>query len=171
MSDTVPGDGAVQSVVERFTSLLVTSGVGRMPARVYSAVLCSEDGRLTAGELAEVLQISPAAVSGAVRYLIGVGMLERHRPIGARRDEYALVADNWYEVFMNREPLLDAFTEVARSSAATLGTQTRAGARMAESAEFFAFLRVELDAVLQRWQQRRAQARTDRKPRLSETAG
>ena len=56
-----------QGVVERFTSLLVTSGVGRMPARVYSAVLCSDDGRLTAGELAEALQISPAAVSGAVR--------------------------------------------------------------------------------------------------------
>ena len=41
-----------------------------MPARVFSALLATDSGRLTAAELAERLQISPAAVSGAVRYLI-----------------------------------------------------------------------------------------------------
>ena len=155
MDQTAADAATVQSVIERFSALMVTSGVGRMPARVYAALLVSENGRLTAGELAATLQISPAAVSGAVRYLIGVGMVERHRPIGTRRDEYALAGDNWYEVFMNREPLLQMWSDVTRAGSVALGEDTPAGRRMAETAEFFAFMLVELDAVLARWQQRR----------------
>ena len=44
----------------------------RMPARVFAALLASDDGALTSAELGEQLQVSPAAVSGAVRYLAQV---------------------------------------------------------------------------------------------------
>ena len=57
-----------------------------MPARVFAALLATDSGRLTAAELAELLQISPAAVSGAVRYLTQVGMVHREREPGSRRD-------------------------------------------------------------------------------------
>ena len=43
--------------------------MGRMPARAFAAILAADDGRRTAAELAELLEVSPAAVSGAVRYL------------------------------------------------------------------------------------------------------
>ena len=46
-----------------------------MPARVFAALLIAPDARLTAAELAERLQVSPAAISGAVRYLVQVRMV------------------------------------------------------------------------------------------------
>ena len=55
--------------VEDFALLLVDAGVPRMPARVFACVLADDAGALTAGELAERLQVSPAAISGAVRWL------------------------------------------------------------------------------------------------------
>ena len=61
--------------VERFGAMLEEGGVPRMPARVFSALLATDSGRLTAAELAEQLKISPAAVSGAVRYLIQVRLV------------------------------------------------------------------------------------------------
>ena len=59
--------------VEHFALLLDEAGVPRMPARVFAAILADDAGRLTAGELAERLQVSPAAISGAVRYLTQAG--------------------------------------------------------------------------------------------------
>lgn len=40
-----------------------------MPARVLMAITATDDGKATAEELASRLQASPAAISGAVKYL------------------------------------------------------------------------------------------------------
>lgn len=48
-----------------------------MPARVFTALLVADDGKLTVAELAEMLQVSPAAVSNAVRYLQQTRLVER----------------------------------------------------------------------------------------------
>ena len=76
----MPGElDAVDRFVERFTALLIDGGMPRMPALVFSRVLAEDSGQLTAAEIAERLDVSPAAVSGAVRYLTRVGMLVRTR--------------------------------------------------------------------------------------------
>src|SRR5262252_10496207 len=79
--------------VERFASVLVAAGFPPMPARVFVALLVTDSGRLTAADLAEVLRVSPAAVSGAVRYLIQVGLVHKERVPGSRRDYYRMPDD------------------------------------------------------------------------------
>ena len=159
------GTDAAGRFIERFAELLVAGGVARMPARVFAALMVSESGSLTAAELAERLQVSPAAVSGAVRYLTGVRMIERRRPLGARRDEYWLHDDHWYEMVMQRDGLLTAWSAQMKDGVATVGADTPAGRRMAVTAAFFDFLYDEMQALMDRWRQRRAGARvpgTDR---------
>ena len=68
-SATGRDEEAVRRFIERFALNLVEAGMARMPARVFAGVLVAADGRQTAAELAELLQVSPAAISGAVRYL------------------------------------------------------------------------------------------------------
>jgi DNA-binding transcriptional regulator GbsR (MarR family) len=62
-------DQAVLRFIERFSSVFTESGMPRMPSRVFVALLASDAGELTAAELADLLRVSPAAISGAVRYL------------------------------------------------------------------------------------------------------
>lgn len=155
-------DGAAVSdgtdrFIERFAELLVTSGIARMPSRVFAALMVSEAGSLTATELADRLQVSPAAVSGAVRYLTGVKMIDRRRPLGARRDEYWLHDDRWYEMVMQRDSLLQAWSAQMKEGVAAVGSDTPAGRRMAVTAAFFDFLYDEMQAMMGRWAQRRAQ--------------
>ena len=77
-------DGAaVRQFVEHFASLLADSGMPRMPARIFVALLTSDTSRLTAEELAGLLRVSPAAVSGGVRYLIQVGLVSRETEHGS----------------------------------------------------------------------------------------
>jgi predicted transcriptional regulator len=147
---------AVSKFIERFALVLAESGVPRMPARVFVGLLASENGQLTAGELAELLSVSPAAVSGAVRYLTQVHLVVREREPGSKRDHYRVRGDSWYESAMNRERLLTLWSEALLEGVDAVGPKTEAGERLRESVEFFEFLRVEIPLVLERWRSRNA---------------
>ncbi len=147
---------AVHQFVERFASALVEAGMPRMPALVFVALLATDSGRLTADELAGRLQISRAAISGAVRYLTHVGMLSRERQPGSRRDQYVLQDDTWYEIVARREQILDRWIANTRTGVEALGRATPAGERLAESVAFFEFLRKEMPALLARWREHQA---------------
>ena len=59
-------DGAaVREFVERFASLLADSGMPRMPARIFVALLTSDTSRLTAEELAEIREAGDRIMLGA----------------------------------------------------------------------------------------------------------
>ncbi len=144
------GDPLLQ-FVERFASVLVAAGFPAMPARVFVAFLVSDSDRLTAAELAEMLQISPAAVSGAVRYLTGVGLLHKERVPGSRRDYYRMPADVWTEVMRLQSQVMLRWANLLKEGVGLVGADTPAGARMAEHSAFFEFLNAEIAAMLARW--------------------
>ncbi|MER6480202.1 GbsR/MarR family transcriptional regulator [Streptomyces filamentosus] len=146
---------AVSRFVERFAAEMTEAGMQRMAARVFAALLASENASLTSAELAEQLVISPAAVSGAIRYLTQVGMVAREREPGTRRERYVLHNEIWYETFTRRDQILTRWEKVLREGADTLGPDTAAGARTAETADFFAFLQDEMTSMLDRWRERK----------------
>jgi DNA-binding transcriptional regulator GbsR (MarR family) len=141
--------------VERFALLLTEAGIPRMPSRVFACVLADDSGELTAGELAERLQVSPAAISGAVRYLTQVGMLARGREPGARRDHYAVRDDLWYRIYTTRGEAMIAWEEVLAEGAEAVGRKSPAGRRLEETREFFAFYRDEIAGIMERWEKKR----------------
>jgi DNA-binding transcriptional regulator GbsR (MarR family) len=143
--------------VERFASALTEAGVPRMPARVFAALLASDSGRLTAAELSGLLQASPAAVSGGVRYLIGVGMVSREGEPGSRRHHYRVPDNVWDEVIRLRDRLMARWTAVLREGIDLLGADTPAGARLADSVRYFEFVSAELPRVLAKWQEHKAE--------------
>ncbi|MGW7282447.1 GbsR/MarR family transcriptional regulator [Streptomyces sp. NPDC054844] len=142
---------AVSKFVEGFAAQLVEAGLQRMPARVFAALLASDPGSLTSAELGEQLQVSPAAVSGAVRYLSQQHMVSREREPGSRRERYRVHSDQWYEALTNRETILKRWESALSEGVASLGAETPAGRRMAETLAFFEFLDGELAAMMERW--------------------
>ncbi|MFD7434786.1 GbsR/MarR family transcriptional regulator [Streptomyces sp. NPDC059861] len=147
----------VSRFVEHFAAQLVEAGMPRMPARVFAALLAADAGALTSAELGEQLQISPAAVSGAVRYLAQVHMVSREREPGSRRERYRVHGDQWYEALTNREAVLKRWEDALRDGVDTLGPDTPAGRRLAETLAFFEYLAGELDALMERWRAHREQ--------------
>jgi DNA-binding transcriptional regulator GbsR (MarR family) len=146
---------AVSRFVEAFASQLVEAGLGRMPARVFAALLASEEGVLTSAELGERLRVSPAAVSGAVRYLSQVAMVSREREPGSRRERYRVHSNQWYEMLTDRETMLRRWEHTMREGVATMGPDSRPGQRIAETLEFFSYMKSELEAMMERWRKHR----------------
>ncbi|MEU8887004.1 MarR family transcriptional regulator [Streptomyces sp. NPDC048442] len=149
------GEAVVSRFVERFASELTEAGMQRMASRVFAALLASDKGALSSTELAEQLRISPAAVSGAVRYLTHVSMIRREREPGTRRDLYRLHDELWYETFGRRDQVMVRWEAVLLEGAESLGPDTPAGRRIAESADFFAFVQKEIPLMMDRWRAHR----------------
>ena len=146
----------VSRFVERFASVLEESGMPRMPARAFAALLATDSGRATAAELSDALKVSPAAVSGAVRYLIQTSLISREREPGSRRDVYRLHDDEWYEAIYRREAVLARWERAVLDGVEAVGPDSPAGARLRDTAGFFAFLQAEMPAMLERWRASRS---------------
>jgi predicted transcriptional regulator len=144
---------AMREIVERLGRLLAEWGLPRMAARVLFVLMTADEASLTAAQLAERLGVSPAAISGAVRYLTQIHMVARDVAAGSRRDRYRLVDDSWYEVTIEKMTLISTLADIAREGVdAAGGPATPAGARLAGMRDFYDFVQKELPVLLQRWQ-------------------
>ncbi|MFZ4234763.1 GbsR/MarR family transcriptional regulator [Streptomyces murinus] len=157
MTDAVGAAGAgrdpeaVSAFVEHFAAQLVEAGMTRMPSRVFAALLASDTGTLTSAELGERLRISPAAVSGAVRYLSQVHMVSREREPGSRRERYRVHSDQWYEALTSRNAIIKRWEDALREGVTSLGADTPAGRRLAETLAFFEFIERDVAEMMERW--------------------
>ena len=149
-------EAAVRRFIEDFAQALTEMGVPRMPARVFVALVTSDPGRLTAAELAATLHASPAAMSGAVRYLLQLGLIRREGEPGSRRHYYRVPDDVWGEIISIRNRAMARWTAVLREGIPILGADTPAGLRITDSVRFFEFVSAELPLVIDRWQDRKA---------------
>jgi DNA-binding transcriptional regulator GbsR (MarR family) len=152
MADEV--EQTLLQAVERFAVLLDEAGMPRMPARVFAYLVMEERNGFTAGELADALHVSPAAISGAVRYLIQTRMIVRERLPGARRDHYRLHDDIWYESTLERIGLLRRWEQLLAETIELIGPE-RAGRSLLETRAFLAFMQEAYPELMERWRERK----------------
>lgn len=155
-------DQARLGFAERLAGELAAVGFPRMPARVLSALLVTDAGRLTSAELSEQLQASTAAISGAVRYLEQLNLIGREREPGSRRDHYRLYDDLWVSTVRMRDQSLLRLIDRFKEGVAVVGPDTLAGERMVETMDFYAFINEESNLLVERWRERRAKLQASR---------
>src|SRR6478609_11822379 len=98
--------------VERVAGLLTDAGMPRMASRVFAYALADDAERYTAADFAEGLRVSPAAVSGAVRYLLDTRLLVKEREPGTRADLYRVYEDDvWSAIMAARLPMLEMWEQ------------------------------------------------------------
>ncbi|MEV6413664.1 MarR family transcriptional regulator [Kribbella sp. NPDC051718] len=146
-----PTPAEVSQFVERFAGVLANSGVPTMSARVMACMLVSPNGTMTAAELAESLKISQPAVSGAVRQLIQVSFITRERLPGSRKDHYRIRDDVFTAILERRNNALGEWESSVLSGVDLFGEESVVGRRLAENAEFFAFIREDLNQMIKNW--------------------
>lgn len=148
---------------ERMALMLTQGGLQKATARVLSALLFAEADSLTAPELAEQLAISSGSVSGALKMLSTVGLIERVPAPGSRREHYRLREGAWAVLMSTQNGTVQAMFEAADEGIAAAGADTPAARRLAEMRDFYGFMFRELPALVERWRiERRTQRSEDR---------
>jgi hypothetical protein len=161
--EAVRDEEAVRRLVERLALVFADWGFPRMAGRVLFALMAADEPGLTATELATRLDASAAAISGAVRYLLQLGLVQREAVPGSRRDRYRLPDDAWYATVATKSRFYDVIIAAVDDGMGGLGgPQTSAGARVTEMRDFFDFVRGEMPGLLDRWQASRQPSRQSR---------
>ncbi len=146
----------VQEAAEELALVLSTHGLQRMSARVLAALLFTEQPTMTMGELADRLRASSGAISGAVKMLTSVGLVERVPAPASRRDHYRLRDDAWALLYTNQNAVLSAMLAAAEVGIAATEPDGVAGQRLSQMRDFYSFLLGEIPALLDRWRQQPA---------------
>ncbi|AXE28174.1 MarR family transcriptional regulator (plasmid) [Streptomyces globosus] len=129
----------VRRYEEEFTTVLVGSGVPKMMARVMVCLYTTDAGSLTAAELVQRLQVSPASVSKAIAFLEEQGLVRRERD-ERRRERYIVDNDVWYQSMLASARSTAQLVVVARQGVGILGPDTPAAARLENIARFVDFV-------------------------------
>ncbi len=146
-----PGSGPA----EQAAALLTAAGMARMPARVMMALVGSPDEGYTAAELGERLGVSAAAVSGAVRYLVSMRLIQRVSRPGDRRDRYDLVDDAWSGMITANAPMYAALAAAMDAIAEENADAPLSVARARDIADFLRYLAERMPRLAGEWRAER----------------
>ncbi|MGI5487732.1 helix-turn-helix domain-containing protein [Microtetraspora malaysiensis] len=135
---------SVRGFVEQFATLLVGTGLPRMPARVFVCLLTSDSGSLTSAELVRQLQVSPASVSKAIGHLEAIELVRRTQNSG-RRERYVIDDDVWLRAFKADTGAHTEVAATARNGIEIFGSGTPAGTRLGQMAQFFAWISEQMN--------------------------
>lgn len=154
--ETRRDEEAVRRFVEHLAMTLNDLGFPRMPGRVLAVIMAADEPGLTAGEIGERLGVSPAAVSGAMRYLLQVNFVVKEPIAGSRSDRYRLPDDPWYTAGTVRGGAYTRIADLVQEGLDAVGSRkSPAGARLAEMQEFYLFLQSGMLELLERWEKHR----------------
>ena len=142
-----------QDAAEQLALVLTDHGLQRMTARVLATLLFTEQPTITAGELADRLQASPGAISGAVKMLTSVGLVERVPAPASRRDHYRLRDDAWAVLYTNQNEVIGAMQAAAEAGIEATADDSVARQRLTQMRDFYAFVLDEIPTLLDRWRQ------------------
>jgi DNA-directed RNA polymerase specialized sigma24 family protein len=111
---------AVAEYEETLTTVLMQQGLTKMTARVLTCLFTTDAGSLTAAQLAQHLQVSPASISKAVAFLESQSLVRRERD-ERRRDRYLVDDELFYQATVAGARTNDRLVEAARQGVAILG--------------------------------------------------
>ncbi|MFJ6939925.1 helix-turn-helix domain-containing protein [Streptomyces sp. NPDC101132] len=130
---------AVREYEEMFTTLMMAQGLPKMMSRVLTCLYTTDEGSLTASELVQRLQVSPASISKAVAFLESQGLISRERD-ERRRERYFVDDDVWYQSMVASARGSAQLADAARQGVGILGPGTPAAIRLENIARFVDFV-------------------------------
>nr|WP_245697744.1 MarR family transcriptional regulator [Streptomyces phaeochromogenes] len=108
-------------------------------SRVLACLFTSDAGSLTASELVQRLQVSPASISKAIAFLESQDLVRRERDEN-RRERYSVDDDVWYQSMVASARGTLQLAETARQGVGILGPDTPAADRLENIARFLDFV-------------------------------
>lgn len=142
--------------VEEMGALFERLGNGRMTGRVWGYLLIMDVEQVSAAELAEALETSPGAISGATRQLISIGLVDRIRLPGERRDYFTIHHGAILTLMRRRAESLSTARDMAMRALARFGDRDIARPHLQELYDVYSWFADEYPALVDRFLAERA---------------
>lgn len=146
--------------VEEMGRFLGAYGMPPMSGRMWAWLLIGVPPEQTAAELADALQASRGAISGAARILETAGLIVRTTRPGDRREYFSAPSDGFGSLLASAGAAYRRLREIAeRGLAATSHRPPESRERLEEFRDVMAFVEVALPSTIERFLVERAAAK------------
>ncbi|MFC4456438.1 GbsR/MarR family transcriptional regulator [Deinococcus sonorensis] len=154
MSDESPAPATTTSESEQFMEraglLFEMVGMPRAAGRVLGALLVAPPHGRTPAELAALLQSSRASMSGAIKYLTLVGLIERAPNPGERADRFRMRPNAWAILTEQGNRRIQPLHELAQEGLRALPTGGDP-TPLREMEQFYAYVLQVFPKMLDEW--------------------
>ncbi|BCY15496.1 helix-turn-helix domain-containing protein [Actinoplanes sp. L3-i22] len=130
---------AVRAYEETLTEIFIQSGLAKMMSRVLACLYISDGGSLTAADLVQRLEVSPATISKSIAFLESQELVRRVRD-DRRRERYSVDNELWYQSTIASAQANVRLAEIARQGGSVLGPDSPAAVRLMNIARFLDFV-------------------------------
>jgi DNA-binding transcriptional regulator GbsR (MarR family) len=128
-------------------------GVPKMAGRVLGYLLVCDPAEQTAAQVAEALDASKGAISGATGWLVRTKLIERLHVRGERADRFRLRPEAWADQLRDEATMRETRTLLGQGLEALAGTPPTRPARLQELDAFYAWLERRMPTLWEEWQQ------------------
>ncbi|MDX8036984.1 MarR family transcriptional regulator [Lentzea sp. BCCO 10_0856] len=149
---------ARRDAAESLALALVGAGMQRMASRTLAAFLFADKESLTAGDLADELGVSAGSVSGAIKMVAQMGLIERSFVAGSRREHFRMRDNAWTTLYSRQHSILDDVLSAVERGVDAVGSGP-AYDRLTYMRDFYTFLLNEVPALVERFEQQRRAGR------------
>jgi hypothetical protein len=130
-------------------------GLPRMTGRVLAWLLVCDPPEQTAAQLAEALNASKGAISGATGMLVRAGLVDRLHVRGERADRFRVRPEAWDDQVRDRS-IGQARAVVALGLEALAGEPPARRARLEEVDALYAWYESRIPSLLEEWHEYKA---------------
>ena len=129
-------------------------GIPRMAGRVFGALLVANPTEQSAEELAELLQASRGSISGATTLLETMGLIDRVRKLGDRKDYFRNKPNTWHEAMKKEVMALTSFRTLTERGLEIIDSDDPEVTRgLREMRDMLHFMEKELPSLFARWEE------------------
>ncbi len=130
-------------------------GMPRIAGRVLSALLVADPPEQTAEQLAQTLQASRGAVSSGTTTLATMGLIERRRKPGDRKDYFRNRPNAWFEATKQQVVLIAQLRRLSERGLAILGSDDPEVMRgLRDMRDMLTFYEREMPGIFARWEEK-----------------
>lgn len=127
-------------------------GATRMFGRVFGALLVADPPEMHAEDMAAFLHASRGSISQTTRQLIQLGLIERTRQPGIRKDFFRIRSNAWVVATRHQIREMDRLQTIfKRGLRAMDGAPPGSTRALEESLRFMEFWEAELQTLFERW--------------------
>lgn len=143
---------------EEMGAMFERAGSPRMAGRVWGLLLIARTEHVSASELSEALQAAPSTISGATRFLVGLGLIERIRKPGERRDYFTVHHGAILNLARRRIETMVAARDMAARALDRFGDREVARPHLEELHAVYAWFADQTEDMLDRFSAERSTA-------------
>ena len=131
-------------------------GMPRIAGRVLSALLVADPPEQTAEQLAATLQASRGAISGGTTTLMTMGLIERRRRPGDRKDYFRNRPNAWFEATKHQVALIAQLRRLSERGLGVIGSDDPEVTRgLRDMRDMLTFYERELPEMFAHWEKLR----------------